>query len=180
MSAGRQLNIMQRSLTTPWPTPSTPPGVTIRAFRPGADDQEWLAVNARAFASHPEQGKLTQADLDERMAEPWFDPAGFLVADRGGALVGYHWTKQHDHRLGEVYVLGVDPDSGGGGLGKALLAAGLRSLRERGSTSVELYVEADHPRAIGLYESYGFVLASRDVMYVHPSRTRGAPVTTSA
>jgi mycothiol synthase len=173
---GRQLNIMKRSLTTPWPTPPTPAGVQIRAFRPGQDDQAWLAVNARAFSHHPEQGQITQADLDERMAEPWFDSAGFLVAIRSGALVGYHWTKQHEDHLGEVYVLGVDPDSGGGGLGKALLAAGLTFLRDRGNTEVELYVEADHERAVGLYEAYGFATASRDVMYVHPSLTRSNPL----
>jgi mycothiol synthase len=174
---GRQLNIMRRSLTTPWPTPPTPAGVEIRAFRPGQDDQAWLAVNARAFSHHPEQGQITQADLDERMAEPWFDSAGFLVAIRAGALVGYHWTKQHEDHLGEVYVLGVDPDSGGGGLGKALLAAGLTFLRERGNTEVELYVEADHERAVGLYEAYGFATASRDVMYVPSSLTRSNPQT---
>ena len=174
---GRQLNIMERSLTSPWPSPTPPADVEIRAFRPGQDDQAWLGVNSRAFRHHPEQGQITQADLDERMAEPWFDPAGFLVAIRGGAMVGYHWTKQHDDQLGEVYALGVDPDAGGAGLGKALLAAGLSFLRDRGNTTVELYVEADHERAVGLYESYGFATASRDVMYVHPSLTRTNPPT---
>ena len=24
-------------------------------------------------------------------------------------MLGFHWTKQHDDRLGEVYVVGVDP-----------------------------------------------------------------------
>ena len=44
---GRTLAIMQRSLTTPWPDPPTPAEVEIRAFRPGQDEQAWLAVNAR-------------------------------------------------------------------------------------------------------------------------------------
>lgn len=174
---GRQLNIMKRSLTTPWPSPVPPADVQIRAFRPGLDDQAWLAVNARAFRHHPEQGQITQADLDERMAESWFDPAGFLVATRGGVMVGYHWTKQHPDQLGEVYVLGVDPDAGGAGLGKALLAAGLTFLHDRGNTAVELYVEADHERAVGLYKAYGFDSASHDVMYLHPSLARSNPPT---
>jgi mycothiol synthase len=142
-----------------------PPGVQIRAFRPGADDAAWLAVNAAAFAHHPEQGQMTQDDLDQRMAEDWFDPAGFLVAETAEEMVGFHWTKQHQDRLGEVYVLGVAPAMGGRGLGKALLGAGLQHLRSRGNTVVELYVEADHVGAVGLYRAYGFVVASRDVMY---------------
>jgi mycothiol synthase len=83
-------------------------------------------------------------------------------------MVGFHWTKQHPDLLGEVYVLGVDPGSGGHGLGKALLGQGLSHLRDRGNTSVQLYVEADHGRAVALYAGYGFTVASRDVMYAQP------------
>ncbi len=115
--------------------PRLPDGVRIRTFRPGVDDEAWLAVNARAFASHPEQGRWTRSDLDDRVAAPWFDPAGFLLAVAGTQLLGYHWTKVHTDTpepMGEVYVLGVDPAAQGLKLGKALLGAGLRYLRERG------------------------------------------------
>ena len=98
------------------PEPELPDGVSIRTFRPGADDQAWLAVNARAFATHPEQGRWTQADLADRLAAPWFDPAGFLLAVRDSQLLGYHWTKVHTETaepMGEVYVLGVDPAAQG-------------------------------------------------------------------
>ena len=161
----RALSIMTRPLDDDLPDLPPPPGVTIRAFAPGSDEDSWLAVNARAFAHHPEQGRITRADLAERMAEPWFDPAGFLLAERGGQVIGFHWTKQQAGRLGEVYVIGVDPDAGGGGVGRSLLFAGLRHLRERGNTEVELYVESDHERAIGLYTGAGFTESSRDVLY---------------
>lgn len=163
---GRRLQVMARSLDGGWPGAPTPAGVAIRTFVGGQDEAAWLAVNARAFAHHPEQGSIIATDLAERMAEPWFDPAGFFVAVRAGALVGFHWTKQHPGRLGEVYVLGVDPQAGGAGLGRALLVTGLDHLRRQGDTVVELYVEADHDRAVGLYRAYGFAIASRDVMYV--------------
>lgn len=165
---GRELSIMQRDLTTGWPEPPAPSGLQIRPFRVGHDEPAWLAVNARAFVHHPEQGSITAEDLAQRLAESWFDPAGFLLAIQDGAMVGFHWTKQHEGRLGEVYVLGVDPSSGGSGLGKVLLSAGLRHLRDRGNTIVELYVESDHVPAVGLYRGYGFVPVSRDVMYVRP------------
>ena len=164
----RELWVMTRPLTEPLPEPRLPDGVRLRTFVPGQDEQAWLAVNARAFASHPEQGSLTADDLAQRMAEPWFDPAGFFLAEAGSTLLGFHWTKQHPDQLGEVYVLGVDPGSGGRGLGGALLDTGLAHLRARGNTTVELYVEGDHERAVALYRGRGFTRASRDVMYAQP------------
>jgi mycothiol synthase len=160
----RTLLIMERSLDDA-PRVTVPDGLTIRTFRMGQDEDDWLALNARAFADHPEQGRITRRDLDDRFAEPWFDPAGFFLAVQQDRLLGFHWTKQHEDHLGEVYVLGVDPQAGGRGLGKALLAAGLSHLKQRGNTRVQLYVEADHAAAIALYSAYGFRVTSRDVMY---------------
>jgi mycothiol synthase len=142
-----------------------PAGITLRSFRPGVDDSAWLELNARAFAHHPEQGRTTQADLAARMAEPWFDPAGFLIAEQDGLMVGFHWTKVHPEGLGEVYVLGVDPDRHGGGLGRALTLAGLRHLHDRGLRTVLLYVESDNAPALAVYRRLGFSTWSTDVMY---------------
>jgi mycothiol synthase len=161
----RELLIMERQLDDEVPEPVMPPGVQIRTFVPGQDEQEWLRVNAAAFADHPEQALIDSDDLADRMAESWFDPNGFFVATINDTMVGFHWTKQHQDQLGEVYVLGIAPSAAGGGLGKALLLTGLRSLQERGSTRVELYVEADNRAAVELYLSYGFATVSRDVMY---------------
>jgi mycothiol synthase len=165
MTAQRELLIMERRLDGDLQEPLVPPGVEIRTFVPGQDEREWLRVNAAAFAHHPEQALIDGDDLADRMAEPWFDPKGFFVATIDDTMVGFHWTKQHQDQLGEVYVLGIEPSAAGRGLGKALLLTGLRSLQQRGNTRVELYVEADHRAAIGLYLSYGFATVSRDVMY---------------
>jgi mycothiol synthase len=163
----RLLYQLRRPLTTPLPEPRWPPGVRIRTFRPGADDAAWLAVNARAFAGHPEQGRWTVADLRVRMAEPWFDPDGFLLAEgEGDRLLGFHWTKDHGNGLGEVYVLGVDPEAHGQGLGTALTLAGLRYLQGRGLDQAMLYVEESNPTAVRLYTKLGFTRWSTDVMYV--------------
>jgi mycothiol synthase len=168
---------LRRPLAEPLPPdPALPPGVTVRTFQPGRDDEAWVAVNARAFATHPEQGALTLDDLHRRMREPWFDPAGFFLAERDGVLVGFHWTKvhggAHEHDdghghepIGEVYVVGVDPSAQGGGLGRALVLRGLRHLQEQGLPDVLLYVEADNAPAVRLYTSLGFAHWSTDVMF---------------
>ncbi|MFD5386263.1 mycothiol synthase [Streptomyces sp. NPDC127074] len=146
--------------------PAWPQGVTVRTFRPGADDADWLAANAAAFAHHPEQGSLTQRDLDDRKGESWFDPAGFFLAEREGRIVGFHWTKVHaEERLGEVYVVGVRPDAQGGGLGKALTSVGLRHLAAQGLPTAMLYVDADNFAAVAVYERLGFVTHETDLMY---------------
>ncbi|WP_338698013.1 mycothiol synthase [Streptomyces sp. Q6] len=148
------------------PDPVVPAGVRIRTFVPGQDDAAWLAVNAAAFAHHPEQGSLTQRDLDDRKAEPWFDPAGFFLAFKGETLVGFHWTKVHaEEQLGEVYVVGVAPGQQGGGLGKALTTTGLRHLAAAGLPTAMLYVDADNKAAVSVYERLGFTTYETDLMY---------------
>ncbi|CAM5722736.1 mycothiol synthase [Streptomyces pseudogriseolus] len=163
----RELRQMRRPLSgLDLADPVLPEGVTVRTFEPGRDDAAWLALNAAAFAHHPEQGSLTQRDLDDRKAEPWFDPEGFFLAERDGRLTGFHWTKVHaDEGLGEVYVLGVAPGAQGGGLGKALTTIGLRHLADRGLPTAMLYVDADNKAAVSVYERLGFVTHETDLMY---------------
>lgn len=146
------------------------PGVSVRPFVPGQDENAWLDVNAAAFADHAEQGRWTRADLEAREAEPWFDPAGFLLAWRDDALLGFHWTKVHDGGIGEVYVLGVSPAAQGLGLGPALLFAGLRHLAARGLREAMLYVDESNAAAMAMYRKYGFETYDLDVQY---QRTAG-------
>ena len=160
----RDLWVMRRPATPAGPEAPSPAGVHVRTFRPG-DEDELLRVNAAAFASHPEQGEMSDADLGERMAEPWFDPAGlFLALDEHDRLLGFHWTKVHPSGEGEVYVVGIDPDSQGRGLGKVLTQAGLDHLAGR---PVHLYVESDNAPAIAIYSGLGFshVPADTHVQY---------------
>lgn len=168
---------MRRPLTGPdapaLPDLEIPDGVTLRAFVPGTDDDEFLRVNNAAFDWHPEQGGWTGQELAAREAEPWFDAAGFLLAtDPDGTLLGYHWTKVHPaaetdtgEPMGEVYVLGVDPAAHGRGLGRVLTLAGLHHLRDAGLGTVLLYVEADNAPAVRVYERLGFTVYAADVNY---------------
>ncbi|MGI8888203.1 MAG: mycothiol synthase [Nocardioidaceae bacterium] len=167
----RSLWQMRRSLATPFDPPTYRSGISVRAMRPGRDDEAWVALNAAAFADHPEQGRMTLADLKQRMQQEWFDPQGFFVAERTGDLLGFHWTKDHSGTgasLGEVYVIGVHPAAQGLGLGKALTLTGLRHLQAVGLDQVQLYVESDNSAAVALYERLGFGLHTADVLYAVP------------
>lgn len=139
--------------------------VTVGTFRPGVDEEEWLEVNALAFADHPEQGRMTLDDLRAREAESWFDADDFLLA-RGsdGDLLGFIWLKVED-TVGEVYAVGVHPAASGRGLGRLLMEAGLARLRDRRVEAVTLYVEADNLPAVSLYRSLGFTDHTIDVQY---------------
>jgi mycothiol synthase len=177
LTAQRELWRMRRSLDLPLPEVQIPDGVRIRPFAVGADEAELLRVNNAAFSWHPEQGGWTLDDVAARETEPWFDPAGVLLAVDEAApehVLGFHWTKVHaagtgeadpDTPVGEVYVLGVDPAARGRRLGPVLTLAGLAHLRDRGLEAVVLYVEADNTAAVRVYRDLGFERFSADVSY---------------
>ena len=175
---------MRMSLGDPLPGVVVPEGITIRAFEVGADEQRWTETNNRAFADHPDQGGWGLEEVELREAEPWFDPAGFFLAFRGDALVGFHWTKihgapthadgheahEHDHPpIGEVYVVGVDPSEQGHGLGPALTLLGLHHLQKLGLDEVLLYVDESNSNAIRVYERLGFTRYATDIGWSYGS-----------
>jgi mycothiol synthase len=182
----RDLFQLRRSLPVPadHPARATAPPVATRPFVPGVDDDPWVRTNNRAFADHPDQGRETRGTLADRMAEPWFEPADFLVlddTDRPGELAGSCWTKIHPAdpaterlALGEIYVIGVDPARQGDQLGPALVLAGLDHLASRGLTTAVLYVDGSNRGARRLYDRLGFTVHSRRRVYTAPE-TSSAP-----
>ena len=164
----RELLQLRRPLDAEHPLPEDPSladDIVVRAFVPGRDDAAWLALNAAAFTHHPEQGGWDDRDLQARIAESWFEPDGFLLAERDGALIGFHWTKIHDDGTGEVYVLGVSPEAQGLGLGRGLLVRGLHHLARRQCPAVLLYVDGDNAPAVHLYGRDGFTTYDLDVQW---------------
>lgn len=169
----RELLQLRRPLDGEIPEPVLPDGVVIRTYT-DADRAELLRVNNAAFSWHPEQGGWDDRQIDERAAEPWFDPEGIFLAveaDRPEHVLGFHWTKMHlEHPgLGEVYVVAVDPEARGRSLGGILTTIGMRYLRDRGADTVMLYVEADNERAVRTYDRVGFRRFHADVAYGRPA-----------
>jgi len=171
----RELHVMERAVRDGDDVdPDLPEGFSVRAFEPGRDEQAWLDVNRLAFASHPEQGSITLADLQERMDQDWFDPAGFLLVEDttatsdGGAhpLAAFHWTKREPgSATGEVYVVGVHPAYQGRGLAGPLTGLGTAHLARQGVRTIDLYVDGDNTRALATYRRAGFEDAALHVVY---------------
>lgn len=153
----------------PPPVPARPEGASVRAFRPGEDDEMWLALNNSIFAGHPENGDWTLEDFEARTRQPWFDPDDLLILEVDDKPAGFHWLKVEERegegRVGEVYVIGTLPEYHGRGLGHYLLAEGLAHLSERGVDAVAVYVDQSNERAVALYWSFEFHHHHVDVLY---------------
>jgi mycothiol synthase len=164
----RSLFQMRRSLAGPLPEPRLPDGITLRSFVPGRDEDEWLALNAAAFAGHPEQGGWTRGELEHREAQPWFDPAGFFLAVRAGRLAGFHWTKIHAPAGGSAEAgPGGDAEAEAGGDAEA--GPGGDAESEAGPTG-EVYVVGVHPAEQGTGLGRALTLAG-----LHYLRAREIP-----
>lgn len=164
---GRMLHQMRRSL--PLSHADAGLALPVRSFEPEHDESAWLDVNNRAFAHHPEQGGWDLATLSSRMSQPWFDPQGFVIHEIDGRMAGFCWTKVDrdiDPDLGEIYVIAVDPDFHGRGLGKRMVVSGLVNMSERGITTAMLYVDAGNTAAMSMYESLGFRVHRTDQAFV--------------
>ena len=163
MQSNRTLLQMRCSL------PTTSTDVVTRAFNEG-DIDDFVQVNNRAFHWHPEQSGLTPAAVRADMANDWFSSDGFRLHHIDGRLAGFCWTKVHTEpeRLGEIYVIAVDPDFHGRRLGTALTLAGLTWLSDQGLTTGMLYVESDNEAAVATYEKIGFETFRTDTLWERP------------
>ncbi|AKK11808.1 mycothiol synthase [Corynebacterium uterequi] len=135
-----------------------------------AIEQAWLTVNNDAFSWHPEQGGWDRDRLHRAQEASWFRDEDVLFLIHGGddaalSVAGFHWVKVAAPGEAEVYVVGLASAFRGRGLGGPLVGMGLTHMRSRGARSVILYVEADNEAAVRRYESVGFVVAERHVVY---------------
>jgi mycothiol synthase len=170
---------MSKLLTDIQPLPLIDKEIIIRSFLPGIDSDAWLKLNNKVFKDHPEQGGWQLSDLNHRLSEEWFDEKGFFIVEKNKQVIASTWTKvhgahSHDHdgeashahpAIGEIYITAVDPEYAGLGIGKALTITALNYLKYQGLKDAMLYVDFDNKAALNLYDSLGFKLSSKDILY---------------
>ncbi len=170
---------MSKSLTDIQPLPISDKEIIIRSFLPGIDSDAWLKLNNKVFKDHPEQGGWQLSDLNHRLSEEWFDEKGFFIVEKNKQVIASTWTKvhgahSHDHdgeashahpAIGEIYITAVDPAHVGLGIGKSLTITALNYLKYQGLADAMLYVDFDNKAALNLYDSLGFKLSSKDILY---------------
>jgi mycothiol synthase len=170
---------MSKSLTDIQPLPVIDKEIIIRSFLPGIDSDDWLKLNNKVFKDHPEQGGWQLSDLNHRLSEEWFDEKGFFIVEKNKQVIASTWTKvhgEHSHNhdgeashahpaIGEIYITAVNPEYAGLGIGKALTITALNYLKYKGLKDAMLYVDFDNKAALNLYDSLGFKLSSKDILY---------------
>ena len=170
---------MIKPLTDIQALPTIDKEIIIRSFLPGIDSDAWLELNNKVFKDHPEQGGWQISDLNHRLSEEWFDEKGFFIVEKNKQVIASTWTKvhgehSHDHdgdvshahpAIGEIYITAVDPEYASLGIGKALTITALNYLKYQGLKDAMLYVDFDNKAALNLYDSLGFKLSSKDILY---------------
>ena len=144
--------------------PAWPVGFAVRTFDRTRDAVPWVDLFNAAFADHATPLQLDLPSVVAGFDDPAIVDDDVLLVEDGatGDLVAFCATSpiRRDGAVephGEIWTVGVRPDRQGGGLGRQLLRWGVRRLRSIGAIDVSLSVNGRNERALGLYESEGFV-----------------------
>jgi mycothiol synthase len=166
---------MRRFLTGSLPAVSLPAGIEMRMV---TEDQHRAIFEAddEAFQDHWGHRPADEGDFVARFQGPLVDTSLWCVAWDGDQVAGvvmnaiYHdENEQLGVRRGWLDRVSVRRPWRGRGVAKALCAASLRVLRERGIDEAWLGVDGSNPTgALGLYEGLGFQVARRWQAYGRP------------
>jgi mycothiol synthase len=143
--------------------PDVAPGeYIVRQLQSGEEDH-LTAIQNISFAESWGFNPNTTAEILYRVHLSSCSPEDIIMAYRKDQPVGYCWTRiltdetsKTKTRIGEIHMIGVDPDFRGRRLGRIILLAGLSHLKRKGIEKVELTADAEDPAARRLYESAGF------------------------
>ncbi len=95
-----------------------------------------------------------------------------ILASKEEIYLGYCWTQMNPEEdtatggsKGRIYMIGIDPNCRGEGIGRKLLLAGLSHLKNKGIKVVELTVDSENKTAHNLYRSIGFRTRTTSLWY---------------
>ena len=111
-----------------------------------------LPSQARVRSPRPSQRSAVESACADEEISVW-------VASEGARTVGFVALKLHaEDRMGEIYMIAVDPDAQRRGIATALTEHALAWFRDAGMTTVMVETGGDpgHAPARRTYESAGF------------------------
>jgi mycothiol synthase len=159
--------MLERSADIPAPEADVPAGFSIRSLRGPSEVEEYVALHRAAFQSE----SMTAAWRLRTLQQPAYRPELDLVAVApDGRLAGFCvcWFDlfgPSGRPSGQIEPLGVHPDFQGQGLARAILAEGINRLQQLGAERVLVETDNYRPAAIALYESVGFRIAHKVLVY---------------
>ena len=135
---------------------------TLTAHHPAPEDQPAFArLMFDAYAGTVDDEGETLADAEAEMARIFagaygpFDPECSFLARDAGEVVSASLITQFEGRPLIAYTF-TTPRRQRKGLARALLTRSIAALRDRGDTTLVLFVTASNDPAEHLYESLGF------------------------
>lgn len=135
--------------------------LSLRAWTPVFDSIQ-KAMNADVYqAFYPDNWRVSQQKAVEDVCAA--EDTNIWVAIDGGSIVGFVTVKLHsEDSMGEIYMVAVDPDFQGRGIGSALTEFALDRMKNAGMSvaMVETGSDPGHASARHTYEKVGFKLWS--------------------
>jgi mycothiol synthase len=143
----------------------------FRQMRHGEEDK-LLQIQNRSFADTWGFSPNTIEEIIDRISLPNCSPEDVILAYDADKPIGYCWTKidpgenkSVSGSKGRIYMLGVNQDHRGKGVGSQVLLAGLSYLKGKGIGIVELTVDSENKAACALYRSVGFDVWTTSLWY---------------
>ncbi len=171
-TAARHFYFMQRPGLEELPPATLPEGLEFRPVRPEHLPAVW-ETKEEAFRDHWGYAPKTRADYEAWEQDPNNDLGLWVAAWEGERIAGITLNSiypednaRYGFLRGMINTVGVRRDYRKRGLGRALLVESMRLLRARGMTEAALGVDTgSETGALRLYESVGFRVLERDVVY---------------
>ncbi len=143
--------------------------IKYRNLRHG-EEGKLAQLQNRSFAGTWGYNPNTVEDITYNTNLSGCSPEDVVLACEGDKVIGYCWTRitcgvVTDRRKGQIFMLGVDPDYRGRGIGKRVLLAGLSHVKSKGLQVVELSVDGENKVALALYRSIGFEIKASSLWY---------------
>ncbi len=144
---GEWIDMVHSNLEPDAPPPEFPQEVTMR--RAGPDDADRIvAIEAAAYGDFSDGEEATRQRLEDAF---WSG-----VLERNGEAVAYAINGSVERAEARILSAAVDPEAGGNGFGRLVIAAAVYQLTANEARSVVIRVRPEIPQALKVTQAVGF------------------------